>query len=410
MSQNVQVFLRDCPSYDQELLRNRIRDILTDAKLPVAGCRVLLKPSFVYPARSPSCLAISTQPELVAATVHVLDELGAREVMIAEDSLLGPSEVAFTAVGLRRYLGSLGTLVPLQNETRVTVEVPEPFVEERFSVPKIWRDADLFISLPKIKVNMYTDVTLSVKNNFGFLLKEHRLPNHNFNLHRKIADLYKVRPPNFVIVDSIVAGEGQGPMSADPVWLKVLLAGANALAVDAVACLLMGFHPMEVEHLRLLHGAGMGPIDLDDLQLEDPSLLEERKRKFRRPRTDFNDLPDDIQVVTGNEVCCPSGCSGMIRNSLDQWIASGKTDRLRGYTFIVGKEVEQVPKCNPRKTIVVGDCAAKHADKGTYIPGCSVPPLSIVSALAKKGTVVPMRTRHRDLVKGFVARAFRRSL
>ncbi len=406
----MKVYLRDCPSYDQRRLFELARQILVDSELALSGKHVLLKPSFVYPARSPHSLAVSTQPELVAAVTHALYDLGARRVSIAEDSLLGPSEVAFIATDLRRYLGDRGELVPLQNATRTSVEVDDPLIEERFVVPTIWTDADLFISLPKIKVNMYTDVTLSVKNNFGFLLQDHRLNHHNHNLHKKIADLYKVRPPDFVIVDSIVAGEGQGPMSADPVWMKVVLAGANSLAVDTVACHLMGFDPHEIEHLRHLHAAGFGPLELDDIDLENPHLLGERRRELRRPRTDFAAFTGHVDVITGSEVCCPAGCAGMIRNSLDQWAVNGRLRELDGYTFVVGKPIPALPRLNPRKTIVVGDCAMAHARAGTFIPGCSVPPLAIVKILARRGKIVPMRARYRDLLAGIAANLLKRKL
>jgi uncharacterized protein (DUF362 family) len=389
-------------------LKRLVRDILLDEGLDVRGKRVLLKPSFVYPARSPACLAVSTQPELVAAVTHVLIERGASKVWIAEDSLLGPSEVAFSAMGLSHHLAGKGTIVPLQNSPRMSVEIEAPFVESRLVVPRIWREADVFISLPKIKVNIYTDVTLSVKNNFGFLLLKDRLPNHHYNLHKKIADLYRVRPPDLVIVDSIVAGEGQGPMSAEPVPLGVLLAGANSVAVDTVACHLMGFEPKGIEHLRLLHSVGMGPIDLDEIELECPELLAERARVFRRPRVDFEDVSKHVRVVTGGELCCVSGCAGMIRNSLDQWLGHGQLERLSGFTFVVGKPIDALPAHEPGKTIVVGDCAIAHADAGTFIPGCPVPPLSIVKALAKKGRLVPLRIRYRDIVTGYVSNALGR--
>ncbi len=402
------VHLRSCLSYDTHTLKRLVHNILADAALDVRGKRVLLKPSFVYPARPQELRAVSTQPELVAAVTHVLLERGAAKVWIAEDSLLGPSEVAFRGMGLHEHMRGRGEAVPLQGLPRTCVEIPDPFVEARMVVPRLWVEADLFVSLPKIKVNIFTDVTLSVKNNFGFLLAKSRLPNHNYNLHKKIADLYRVRPPDFVIVDSIIAGEGQGPMAADPVRLGVVLAGRNGVAVDTVACHLMGFEPRAVEHLRLLNSIGLGPIDLDSIDLENPSLLKERARPFRRPRVDFGDVAAHVQVVCGKELCCVSGCAGMVRNSLDQWGFHDRLADLSGFTFVAGKPVDKLPPHNPRHTIIVGDCAVAHAAAGTFIAGCPVPPLSIVMALAKKGRLVPLRTRYRDIVAGYLGHAFHR--
>ncbi len=43
------------------------------------------------------------------------------------------------------------------------------------------------------------------------------------------------------VVDGIIAGEGNGPMSPDPKPCGVITAGANPAAVDSVCCALMGF-------------------------------------------------------------------------------------------------------------------------------------------------------------------------
>lgn len=411
---DTRVFLRDCPSYDSPALLREVRAILSATRLPVEGASILLKPSFVYPSRMERCRPISTQPEVVAAVTRVLYELGAARVTIAEDCLLGPSEVGFAAMGLRDHLGDLGDLLPLQTAQRATVEVEAPLIEERFVVPAAWLEADLFISLPKVKVNLYTDVTLSVKNNFGFLLERHRLPNHHHNLHKKIADLYKVRPPDFVIVDAIIAGEGQGPMSADPVPLGLLLGSKSSMAVDTVSCHLMGFEPREIEHLRLLHEAGFGPIDLAEVDVEDPELLATRARHFRRPSADLSVFEPHVRTVVGSGLVCPAGCHGMIRNTLDQWMAEGRMAELDGITFVVGSPVSPEQITSRRRTIVVGDCAMAHQRRGTFIPGCPVPPLSIAKVLAlelaRKGKMIPLHLRYRDLLRGVVARVLRRPL
>lgn len=54
------------------------------------------------------------------------------------------------------------------------------------------------------------------------------------------------------IVDGIIAGEGNGPMSPDPIAAGVILAGTHPLAVDVVGATLMGF---DWRKLSLLTGA-----------------------------------------------------------------------------------------------------------------------------------------------------------
>ncbi|MCP6623436.1 DUF362 domain-containing protein, partial [Klebsiella pneumoniae] len=57
---------------------------------------------------------------------------------------------------------------------------------------------------------------------------------------RLLLEIYLLRPPDLNIVDGIVAMEGDGPGSGDPRPMGLILAGANAVAVDVVAAELAG--------------------------------------------------------------------------------------------------------------------------------------------------------------------------
>lgn len=59
----------------------------------------------------------------------------------------------------------------------------------------------------------------------------------------------------FVVVDGIIAGEGNGPIEPIPRKAGVLLSGFNPVALDLVAALIMGFDPFKVPVIR---HAGLG--------------------------------------------------------------------------------------------------------------------------------------------------------
>jgi len=394
------VYIAEQSDYNVREITEKVKGILDRDGFSVSGKSVFLKPSFVYPARPPLNRAVNTQPEVVGGVARALRDLGAKKVWVGEDCLVGASQCGFTSMGVLPFIKGVAEPLYLQDEERVKVSVDNPFVEDSFMMPKKLMDADLFISLPKLKVNMYATITLSVKNHMGLILGRDRLTNHHYNIHKKIADLYRTRMPDFIIADAVLAGECQGPMHAEPSPLNVLVAGRNGPAVDTVCCRLMGFDPMEVEHIRLIHELGLGPADLSEIELEGKELLETRSRTLVRPRTDFEDYHPSVRFITGTELACPEGCVGMIRGSLDRWAHTNRWKPLKGYTFIVGKPVEIPKDINRRKTFIIGDCAKEHAHLGTFIPGCPIPPLEITWALAKKGVHGPLATRLRDLAKG----------
>jgi len=397
------VFILRQNRYDSEETRILAREIITASGINPSGKSVLLKPSFVYPSHSPLTVGVVTQPAFIRGVALALWDLGASCVMVGEDSVIGPARAAFYAMGVYPYLRDVAMPIYFDEIAHKLVRIQDAIVQRDFIVPAVWLDADLFVSLPKIKVNQFAKVTLSVKNNLGFLRQRQRVINHSDGtLHEKIADLYRVRPPDLVIADSIVAGEGQGPMLAKPVELGVVVGGSNGVAVDATASRLMGFNPAEIEHLTYLNEEGIGPISEGEIEIVGEKL-KEVSRPFTRPTTTLGGISENLRVIEGQEKCCSNGCKGMIRCALDAWIErEGRP--LRQMNVIVGKGIDEIPgDLNPGRTLVVGDCASVHRGRGTFVEGCPPLPMDVAFAIQKFQGFVPTPLKIRDLAKGYVA-------
>ena len=100
-----------------------------------------------------------------------------------------------------------------------------------------------------------------MKNAFGGLLSHKRHQTHT-HIHETLVDLLaiqkEIHPGLFCIMDGTTAGNGPGPRVMMPVKKDVLLAGADQVAIDAVASKMMGFDPMSIKYIRLAHEAGLG--------------------------------------------------------------------------------------------------------------------------------------------------------
>lgn len=80
------------------------------------------------------------------------------------------------------------------------------------------------------------------------------------------------RRPYLAIVDGIVGGEGNGPVSPTPVDAGVLVAGTNPAAIDAVAARLMGYAPERIPLVRHAfdeHHLPVSDISLDEVRAHD---------------------------------------------------------------------------------------------------------------------------------------------
>lgn len=397
------VILREQADYNPALIAEKAAGIIEGLSLDARGRTVLLKPSFVYPSRDPIVRGIITQPQLIVGVAKALRDKGARRILICESSILGPSRLSFEAVGILPMIKGLAEPVYLDEMEEVEVEVKDPIVQRRFRVPKIWLDADLFISLPKIKTNLFSGLTLTIKNNLGMLRQYNRLLYHDYRLHKKLADLYKVRQPDMAIADCIVAGEGQGPLLADPVELGLMVGGNNAIAVDVVACHLVGYKPDEIEHLKLLIEAGYGPGSLAGIDIERSDLLS-RARPFRRPSISLSDISPNMRIFQGTAQNCESGCPAMVHGMMDPYVSWNGKDGIRRMNVIFGKPIDSLPDdLDPAITLVLGDCAERHRNRGQFVPGCCPRPLDIGLILRRIQGPVKMEFSAADILAAFRA-------
>lgn len=239
--------------YDEQLA-DTVRRGIQLAGLDVRGRRIVLKPNFVE--FDPDSV-INTNPLLIAATIDAFRRLDARDVVVAE----GPghrrdTEYIITNSGLYDALRDSGArYVDLNLDAVRTVPARSAFTRMgRLHLPLTVTDADLLVSMPKMKMHHWAGVTLSLKNLFGIMPGAvYGWPKnvlHVHGIHQSILDINAALPvERFNIVDGIVGMEGNGPIQGTAIRSGVLVMGADPVAVDATAARLMGVEPRRVWYL-----------------------------------------------------------------------------------------------------------------------------------------------------------------
>lgn len=131
------------------------------------------------------------------------------------------------------------------------------------------------LHLPTLKTHGHSITTGAIKNSFGGLLQEVRHYCHK-HIHEVLADLMilqqEIHTGIFAVMDGTVAGDGAGPRTMVPRIKNVILAGADSVALDAVAARLMGFQPLDIPYLRLCHELGLGMADPAGIELVGDSI------------------------------------------------------------------------------------------------------------------------------------------
>jgi len=219
----------------------------------VSGARVLLKPNLVeYDPGS----VINTDPRLVAATVEAVRWLGAASVGVAE----GPGHRRDTTYVMRAS-GLMEALHDVDAQfTDLNVAPATPVgLRSRYTpletlwIPQAVRDADVVISMPKMKTHHWAGVTLSLKNCFGCLPgRVYGWPKnalHWVGIDNAIVDVAGAVRPSYAIIDGIVGMEGNGPIDGTPKHMGILVFGDDPVAADTTAAAMMGFDPTRVTYL-----------------------------------------------------------------------------------------------------------------------------------------------------------------
>jgi uncharacterized protein (DUF362 family) len=262
-------------------LEGLLLDGLRLVEADVRGRSVLLKPNLVEFLHESS---VNTDPRLIVAASAALRRLGATSVVVGE----GPghrrdTEAVVVASGLRDALDDAGLdFINLNDAPVVRASLRTRYTGlSELWVPKPLRDADVVVSMPKLKTHHWVGVTLSLKNCFGCMPgRVYGWPKDVFHVHgisNSILDIYAAVRPSLAIVDGIVGMEGDGPIMGEPVQSGVVILSRDGVAADVTASRIMGMDPEKVDYLmeagRFL---GQSRSELIEQRGEDPERLAKR--------------------------------------------------------------------------------------------------------------------------------------
>ncbi len=262
-----------CEDYSEELVEGAVRDSLkligglTGVIKP--GDRVLLKVNLLAPTEAEK--AVTTHPSVVKAISKSVIEAGGIPIIADSPGFLfaGGRNAAINKSGIRDMADAID-VEALQFET-----IDNPFIET--SVPNgVWLksifaarlalEADVIISLPKLKTHGSTWYTGAVKNMFGTVAPKTRKLAHSLAKHERfsgaLVDIYSVMKPILAVMDAVVGMEGEGPRHGSPKKVGLIIASYDSVALDTVASKIIGFEPMEIFSTRLAAERGLGSSDL----------------------------------------------------------------------------------------------------------------------------------------------------
>jgi uncharacterized protein (DUF362 family) len=292
------------------------------------GDTIVIKPNLVCDINyadneklTPGPNGIVTDYRVIQAVANVINEINPTGIIyLMEGSAEGNTLDNMVTVGWDLITGidgffaiegSSGEWYEYDSPNLISVNLPDsialypdnlkPNNSRSIYLNKIYFNADAVISIPVLKNHSYTGITGSVKN-VGIGATPGKIygngpseeyPTQRFgidhdnrtHLHQWIHDFYACRPVDFVIMDGL-QGSDNGPVASGYSSLsqaqrnmRLILAGSDPIAVDAIESLIMAHDPQKIPHLVYLHNDGYGCAN--------PALIEVLGEAVEDIRVDF---------------------------------------------------------------------------------------------------------------------------
>lgn len=325
-----------------------------DLRKQINGRHVIIKPNLVAVYHNMGYknadMPQSTDPRVFEAVVDYISRYTNR-ITIAESSggAMGTTS-NFKTTGLDRIAKKYHTgLVAFENLPIDRYMLPKAEVMKEVCIPRllseIVRGEAYYISVPKMKTNLYTGVTLGFKNAMGTLPVNMRYRNHSYQIEKKLVDLLYLFKPDLTVIDGIVGAEGLTPGPVDPVDSKMIVVSNNSVEADRLTTEMMGFDSKENVLIKEAVSRGYGDPKTEIIgtpkyfkfRPADRSLLSERfQANFPNVKlligVTKNDTTHKItsvdevtpELVSEMEGMCNGGCRPAIAQVFEMYLYSKK--------------------------------------------------------------------------------------
>lgn len=232
--------------------------------------KLLLKPNLLNRAAAEK--AVTTHPAVFEAVIRVLKEKGFNQLTYG-DSPGHPGGVEKTAdiCGIKAAADKYQVRLAEFSKSR-TQSFTRGSVSRKYEICEGVLDADAIINICKMKTHQLERITGGVKNLFGCVCglnkgaAHARYPDAD-SFAQMLVDLNLMLKPRLHVMDAIVAMEGNGPASGNPINMNLVLLSSDPVALDATFCRLVDLDPKTVPTIFYGEIFGLGQWEADKIEI-----------------------------------------------------------------------------------------------------------------------------------------------
>lgn len=291
------VALLKCTSYNVDKIEAKLREgfeLLGGEnflkQLLPKNCKVLLKPNLLS-VENPGSPVI-THFSVFEAVIRIVKEY-TDDISFGDSPGFGDTKKAADKAGLMDIANKYGVKFADFNEF-VHVKLDNSLLCKSWDVAKAPYEADVLITLPKLKTHGMAFYTGAIKNQFGCVPGTRKASWHTRmpeaeNFSKMLLDLNTLVGTSFAILDGIISMEGNGPKSGNPIKTDILIMGKSISAVDSTAVRLIGYdNPIEVPVLDEVYRSKWGAVLPEEIEIFGESLEDMKPERFELCRTGGN--------------------------------------------------------------------------------------------------------------------------
>jgi uncharacterized protein (DUF362 family)/Pyruvate/2-oxoacid:ferredoxin oxidoreductase delta subunit len=273
-----------CDSYNNQQVFEAVREVLAVvgglSAFVSPGDTVLVKPNLLTPSLPEK--TITTHPSILRAVITLLHELDCR--IWVGDSPAGshPEDELWEKTGVQAVVRELGG----ELKSFKGPVMPLPCGSSFVPVPAWFKDVDKIISLPKLKTHLLTTITCALKNVYGVVAGNSKSLYHaSFPspqaMSEFLVDVYAAIRPTLSLVDAVDIMEGDGPAAGKTMHLGLIIAGTDAVAIDAVCSRVFGLQPKDVPMISIASRCNLGQADINNIEIIGSGANKLQGHKFR---------------------------------------------------------------------------------------------------------------------------------
>ena len=251
--------------------------------------KILVKPNLL--SGSDPDKAITTNPAVFEAVLRYLRENEYENISYGDspggvynmDEVVTKAKLKDKALKYNVALGDFDNFQMVNN--------PSGNVAKKFALCKGIIDADAIISISKMKTHALENITGAIKNQYGCIYSNKKSLGHakypnSYVFAKMLVDLNLFLKPRLFIMDGIIAMEGNGPASGDPIPMKVLLISKDPVALDSVFARLVDLNPEYVPTNIYGEKYGLGNMNFNNIDIITPEgkiSIDDAFNKYGNP-------------------------------------------------------------------------------------------------------------------------------